>query len=290
MVEAAQLYAAFRSVCSVDDDGELLLPLEKLEDGGRGWFALANSAKAVAEPATDTLDPYQIDLIPIDPRIAPDGIEIQESEDERPTKVTIRALTAADLCVREYGTDRFTNAVFAHALGVELDTFEWRMDVSDAQGAMLLCVKSGGREASTMCRDIYYEGGGKQSLHEVPEQAWIKVSQALLTEYDGDVARVSCRTPGIGILKIGPIRIGHTRMHMGTAQRETEWTGRLAALAKASDRAVGQMLALRPEDAFAAWEAFEALVKKKANQQRSSAIGAQLSSMFSAGAGPTSKT
>ena len=290
MIEAAQLYAAFRSVCSVDDDGELLLPLERLADGGRGWFALANSVKAIAEPATDAAEPYPIDLIPISPRIAPDGEPIQESEDERPTNVTIRALTAADLCVREYGTERFTHAVFARALGVELDTFEWRMDISDVQGAILLCSKAGGREASTMCRDLYYEGGGKQSLDDAPDLAWIRVSQALLTEYDGDVARVRCRTPGMGTLTIGPIRAGHTRMHMGTAARENEWTGRLAALAKASDRSLGQMMVLRPEDAFAAWEAFETLVKKKQSQQQNSPIGARLSSMFSAGAGPTSKT
>ncbi len=289
MVEAAQLYAAFRSVCSVDDDGELLPPLERLEDGGRGWFALANSVKAIAEPPSDSVDPYPIDLIPISPRMAPDGEPIQESEDERPTKVTIRALTAADLCVREYGTDRFTHAVFARALGVELDTFEWRMDISDVQGALMLCSKAGGREASTLCRDLYYEGGGKQALDDAPDLAWIKVSQALLTEYDGDVARVRCRTPGMGVLTIGPIRAGHTRMHMGTAARENEWTGRLAALAKASERALGQMLVLRPEDAFAAWEAFETLVKKKQSQQQNSPIGAKLSSMFSTGAGLTSK-
>jgi len=290
MVEASTLYAAFRSVCPVDDNGELLLPLERLADGGRGWFAIANSVKAVAEPATDMSDPYQIDLIPIPPRVAPDGGEIVESEDERPTKVTIRALTAEDLCVREYGTDRFTHAVFARALGVELDTVEWRMDISDVQGAILLCSKAGGREASTMCRDLYYAGGGKQPLDDAPDLAWIRVSQALLTEYDGDVARVRCRTPGIGTLTIGPIRAGHTRVHTGTAARENEWTGRLAALARASDRALGQMMVLRPEDAFAAWEAFETLVKKKASLQATSPIGARLSSTFTAGAGPTSKT
>lgn len=290
MIEAAKLYAAFRSVCSEDDNGDPLRPLEQLADGGRGWFALANSVKTIAEPAADTIDPYQVDLLPIQPRVAPDGLEIQESEDERPTKVTIRALTAGDLCVREYGTDRFTHAVYARALGVELNTFEWRMDISDSKGAMMLCTKAGGRDASTMCRDLYYEGGGKQQLDDAPDLAWILVSQALLTEYNGDVARVRCRTPGIGTLTIGPIRAGHTRVHTGTAARENEWTGRLAALAKASERALAQMMALRPEDAFAAWEAFETLVKKKASLQGTSPIGARLSSMFTAGAGPTSKT
>ena len=112
----------------------------------------------------------------------------------------------------------------------------------------------------------------------------------LLTEIDGNVARVRCRTPGVGTLKIGPLRAGHLRLHAGTAARENEWKGRLVALAKAADRPLGLMLALRPEDAIHAWDAFEAL-KKKAGQQQNTAIAARLSSRSkAAGVKQTSTT
>lgn len=281
MADAAKLYAAFRSVCSVDEEGDLLLPLEQLKDGGRGWFAIANAVAAVAAPATDTIEPYEVDLVPIAPRIAPDGGEIQESEDERPTKIKIRGFTASDLCVGHLD-DRLKHAVFARAMGIDLDTVEWRMDPSDVDGGIALCVQANGRDAANLCRDIYFDGGGTQLLAGTPELAWIEVAQALLTEIDGTVAKVRCRTPGVGVLTIGPIRAGHMRLHTGTAAREkSEWMGRLVALAKASDRPLGMMLALRPEDAIHAWEAFEAL-KKKAGQQQNTAIGARLSGMSSA--------
>jgi hypothetical protein len=291
VAEAAQLYAAFRSVCPVDEEGDLLLPLEQLEDSGRGWFAIANALKTVAAPATDTTEPYEVDLVPIAPRIAPDGIAITESEDERPTKLKIRGFTAADLCVAEYGSDRFTHAVFARAMGIELDTVEWRMDPSDVEGGIALCGDAMGDDASDICRRIYFEGGGTQLIARAPAQAWSEVAEALLFEVDGAVARIHCRTPGVGIMTIGPIRAGHMRLHTGTAAREkSEWKGRLVALAKASDRALGQMLALRPEDAVHAWGAFEAL-KKKAGQQQNTAIGARLSAMSSAAhTGPKTST
>lgn len=289
MASAEQLYAAFRSVCPVDENGDMLPPLEQIEDGGRGWFAIANAVDAIAAPATDTTEPYEVDLVPIAPRIAPDGLEIQESEDERPTKIKIRSFTAADLCVDDYGGDRFLHAVFARAINVDIDTVEWRMDPSDVDGGMALCVAAGGLGASDLCRDIYFEGGGKQALAGAPELAWIKVAGVLLTEIDGPVARVRCRTPGVGTLAIGPIRAGHIRMYTGTAARETEWLGRLTALAKASGRSLGMMLALRTEDAINAWTAFET-VKKKAVQQQSTAIGARLSSLSTDGGSKTSKT
>jgi hypothetical protein len=289
MADAAQLYAAFRSVCSVDEDGDLLLPLEQLEDGGRGWFAIANSVSAVATPATDTLEPYEVDLVPIAPRMAPDGGAIQESEDERPTKITIRGFTASDLCVAHLD-DRINHAIFARAMGIDLDTVEWRMDPGDVVGGIALCLQAAGRNAADLCRDIYFEGGGKQLLAGVPELAWIEVAQALLTEIDGTVARVRCRTPGVGVLTIGPIRAGHMRLHTGTAAREkSEWMGRLVALAKASERPLGMMLELRVEDAIHAWEAFDEL-KKKAGQQQTTAIGARLSSTSSAAGGQKTST
>jgi hypothetical protein len=291
VADAAQLYAAFRSVCPVDENGDLLLPLEQLDDGGRGWFAIENALSTVAAPVTDTTDPYEVDLVPIAPRLAGDGIEIQESEDERPTKITIRGFTGADLCVPHFGTDQFNHAVFARAMGIDLDTVEWRMDPSDVDGGMALCMQANGRDAANLCREIYFEGGGKQLVAGVREAAWIEVARKLLTEFDGAVARVRCRTPGVGVLTIGPLRAGHLRMHTGTAARErSEWMGRLVALAKASDRALGMMLALRPEDCVHAWEAFETL-KKKAGRQQNTAIAARLSSISTAvGAAKTSTT
>lgn len=279
---AEQLYAAFRSVCPVDENGGLLLPLEQLEDGGRGWFAIENAVKEVAAPATDITEPYEVDLVPIPPRMAPDGVtEIKESEDERPAKIKIRGFTAADLCVAEYGTDKFVNALFARAMGIELDTVEWRMDPGDVAGGIALCGEAAGLEGSDLCRRIYVEGGGKQLIAAAPELAWILVARTLLTEIDGAVARVRCRTPGVGVVTIGPLRAGHIRMHAGTAARETEWNGRLVALAKASGCPLGLMLALRPEDAVHSWEAFEAL-KKKAGPQQNTAIGARLYATSSA--------
>jgi hypothetical protein len=289
VADAAQLYAAFRSVCPVDEDGKLLLPLEQLDDGGRGWFAIANALDAIAAPAADTTEPYEVDLVPIAPRVAPDGLEIQESEDERPTKITIRGFTAADICVR-YLDDRLKHAVFARATGIDVDTVEWRMDPADVEGGIALCLHANGRDAGDLCREIYFEGGGQQLLSGVPELAWTEVAQALLTEFDGPVARVRCRTPGVGVLNIGPIRAGHIRLHTGTAARDgSEWMGRLTALAKASTRSLGMMLALRTEDAVHAWDAFEAL-KKKAGQKQNTAIAARLSATYSAGDSTTSTT
>lgn len=281
MATAEQLYAAFRSVCSVDENGDLLLPLEQLEDGGRGWFAIANAVKAIAGPATDTTDPYEVELVPIAPRKAPDGLEIQESEDERPTKIRIRGFTAADLCVSQHGSDQFLHAVFAKVTGVDLDTIEWRMDPSDVDGGLALVAEATGEDAANICRTVYFEGGGTQQLAGVPVQAWSEVARVLLTEFDSNVARVRCRTPGVGVLTIGPLRAGHLRLHTSNAARENEWKGRLVALAKAADRPLGLMLALRPEDAIHAWEAFEAL-KKKAGQHQSTAIAARLSSRTTA--------
>lgn len=289
MADAAQLYAAFRSICPVDEEGDLLLPLEQLEDGGRGWFAIANAVDTVAAPAADTTEPYEVDLVPIDPRMAPDGLEIQESEDERPTKITIRGFTASDLCVAHLD-DRIKHAVFARAMGLDFDTVEWRMDPADVEGGIALCVRAGGQDAANICKDLYFEGGGKQLIAGVPELAWIEVAQTLLTEIDGTTARVRCRTPGVGVLTIGPIRAGHMRLHTGTAAREkSEWMGRLVALAKASDRALGMMLTLRTEDAIHAWDAFEAL-KKKAAQQQNTAIGARLSTTSTVAGGPKTST
>lgn len=279
MADAEQLYAAFRSVCPVDENGDLLLPLSQLEDGGRGWFAIANALSTIAAPATDITEPYEVDLVPIAPRMAEDGLEIQESEDERPTKITIRGFTAADLCVAHLD-DRLMHLVLARTIGVDFDTIEWRMEPSDVQGAIELCSAANGDDASVLCRSIYFEGGGTQLIAGVSALAWAEVSQTLLTEFDGSIARVRCRTPGVGTLTIGPIRAGHTRLHTGTAARETEWKGRLVALAKASDRSLGQMLALRPEDAVHAWEAFEQL-KKKAGRRPTTAIAARLSSTSS---------
>ncbi|HUU44076.1 MAG TPA: hypothetical protein VMX57_09865 [Planctomycetota bacterium] len=278
MADAAQLYAAFRSACSVDEDGVLLPPLEGLEDEGRGWFAIENAVGAIASPAADTTDPYEIALEPIEPRMAPDGLEIQESEDERPSKITIRGFTASDLCVRHLD-DRIKHAVFARAMGLDLETVEWRMDPTDVEGGVALCVKANGRDAADLCKEVYFEGGGTQLIAGVSELAWIEVAQRLLTEIDGTTARVRCRTPGVGVLTIGPIKAGHMRLHAGTAARErSEWMGRLVALAKASDRALGMMLELRTEDAINAWDAFVAL-KKKAGQRQNTAIGVRLSSM-----------
>ena len=290
MADAEQLYAAFRSICPVDETGALLpASLAGIKDGGRGWFAIANAVDEIAKPATDTTEPYEVDLVEIPPRIAADGLPVQESEDERPSKITIRGFTAADMCVREAGDDRFLHAVFAKAVGVDLDTVEYRMAISDVQGGIELCAAANGEDAAALCRETYFSGGGEQKIGDVPELAWNAVARALMVEIAGEIARVRCRTPGVGTLTMGPLRSGHLRLHTGTAARETEWKGRLVAIAKASDRSVGQMLALRPEDSVAAWDAFEAL-KKKAEARPNTAIGARLSSLSSAGPKTTSTT
>jgi hypothetical protein len=293
MADAEQLYAAFRSVCPVDETGGLLpATLAEVKDGGRGWFAIANAVDEIARPALDVTAPYDVDLVEIPPRIAADGLPIQESEDERPTKIRIRAFTAADMCVREWGTERGAHAVFAKAVGVDLHTVEHRMAISDVQGGVALCNLAGGDDAAELCRQKYFAGGGEQAIdldHETMTAAWSAVARALLVEIDGEIARVRCRTPGIGTLTIGPLRAVHLSTHTGTAVRETEMMGRLAAIAKASDRALGQMLALRPEDALAAWYAFDTL-KKKAEARSNTAIAAKLSSLYTAGPKTTSST
>lgn len=281
--DAEALYAAFRSAVSVDDDGSLLPPqLDGIADGGRGWFAIANAIEQVAAPAADVIEPYDYDLLEIPPRIASDGQPVQESEDERPTKITIRQLTAADLCAPHYGTDRFQGSIFARAMGIDLDTVEWRMDPSDYEAGFRLCLEAAGLDAAELCKRAYFDGGGKQLLHDAPDVAWTAVAGELLTTIDGDVVRVRCRTPGIGTLTMGPLRYGHLRTYRGAAARDTEWHGRIVAIAKASDRSVGAINALRIDDAIVAWDAFETL-KKKVEARATSRVVAVLSSRSSAG-------
>lgn len=287
---AEQLYAAFMSICPVDENGMVLPPIEKLSDGGRGWFAISNAAEKISAPAPAPADPYDVDLVPIPERIDPDdGLVIQETPEERPSKIKIRAFTAADLCVREMD-DRMMHAVLARATGIDLHTIEWRMDPSDVTGAIALCIEAHGDDASVLARAAYFDGGGTQALEGCPIEAWFEVARLLRTEITCDVARVRCRTPGIGTLTLGPLRAGHMRLYTGTAARETEWTGRLAAIAKAADRPLGSIMTLRIEDAVAVWEAFETL-KKKAEGRANTPIGSRLSATFSrASAKPTSTT
>lgn len=291
-IDGQQLYDAFRSSCAVDDDGDPLLPMEQLPDRGRGWYSLARSIDQIAAEPTDVDAPYDVDLIEIPKRFLQDGTEIIEGPAERPSKITVRAFRADDLCVSSWGSDEYMHAVFARAVGLDLSTVEWRMDPADVEAGTRLCGAAGGADADDLCSSLYSGGGGEQLLKSsepVMLHAWIEVARAALTTYDGDTARVRCRTPGVGEIVIGPLKAGHLRLHTGTAQRTNEWNGRLVALAKAGDRSRAEIGSLRTEDVFNLWAAFEKL-KKKVEQRTITLVAGQLSRRSSQAGDQTTST
>jgi hypothetical protein len=284
--DAQRVYDAFRSIVSVDANGVPLPALEDLADGGAGWFAVVNARDEIASPPTDTREPYDLELREIEKRFDDEGDEIVEAADERPSKITIRANVADDLCVPSYGRAEFANDVFARTVGLPLDTVEWRLWPEDSESGKHLCAAASGMDGAEACVHAYINGGGTQAIGELEMYGgWQAAARELLTTYHDGFALVRCRTEGVGTLKVGPLRSGHLRIYQGVALSKTEWDGRLDALAKATGRDCRR---LRVDDVQHLWGAFDTL-KKKVEAKTNTIVGARLSSPSSTD-GPKTST
>ena len=92
--------------------------LADMPDRGAAWFAVANSLDDLMAPPAPA-PPEQVDLnSPIEKRYTDDGTEILEV---LPTALTVRPMTAADLCVPGFGTERFTVQIRARVHDVDAD-------------------------------------------------------------------------------------------------------------------------------------------------------------------------
>lgn len=292
--DAKRIYNAFRAAAPtnraglpIDADGVVLPDLEKLQDGGAGWFAVVNNVEQLAAPPTDARETYEMPITEIEPRRDDDGEIIIESSEERPASLTIRPRVADDLCVPGYGSGVFENGALARMLGLPIETLEWRLDPADTEAARVLMIQADGTEAAEVCAKIYEDGGGTQALTIFAfYDAWRHAARATLTTYHDDHALVRCRTHGAGTLKVGPLRSGHLRIYQETALRATEWDGRLDALAMATGRDTRLM---RVEDVMNLWAAFDVL-KKKVEDRRNSIVESMLSATSSTDDTKTSTT
>jgi hypothetical protein len=304
---AEQLYEAFREACPVDDDGAPLPDFGKLPGGARGWFAIVNEIERIAAPPSDTSAPTVVP-VEIPERVASTGVVIVESPRERPSTLTLRAHRADDMRVRQDpASEEFEYAVFARLVGVELRTIMERMDIADVEAYRMFCHEAAGTDCAQACCDVYHaadpDGPRLTSNHGAMLDGWRNVALVLMIDIDGNVAAVRCRTPGVGTIKIGPLRIGHlTAMRQATADAG-EWAGRLVGVSRASGISEATLRDLRLEDAVAVWVAF-ATLKKKADERTAEKIverqslpsstgstsAARLSSQSSAASPPTSST
>ena len=233
--------------------------------------------------------PGQIELAsPIEKRYTSDGTEILEA---LPTALSVRPMTAADLCVPGLGTERFTAQIRARVHGVDVDVLEWRIDPAEADAAYWALIDATGVDLWNLIRERYLDAGG-----EVPGAdgdalvlAWQRAALAAVTDDHESYILVRCRTPSLGTLKVGPLRLGHLRIHREIAAERTEWDGRLAALSKIVGKTIDELRAARIEDANTLWSAVMVLQKK--TEDRANLLFARRLSTRSTGGGPeTSKT
>lgn len=264
---------------------------DALPDKGKAWFAAANAIDRVLEPPI-TAEPWDYQLtVPLEQRKMPDGTVIIE---QLPTSLHIRPRVAADLCAgdRHDGAEAQQNAIYAKIHGVDLDMLEWRLDAADVQAASLAVDAAGGEEAAGILARAFDAAGGvvlDVDGNEVPDPglAWWTATQEALTTDQGEYCLLQCRTPGIGTVKIGPIRSGHLRIYDDAAAQHGPWRGRLDALAVITGKTAAEIDNLRPEDALRAWGVVERL-KKKLEVRALSNFAAARSTQSTAGAEKTS--
>jgi hypothetical protein len=295
---AARIYLAFQRAAA--EDGITVADWSDLgREGSRPWFAVAAAADEIVSAPKDVEEPYDYEL---QTKVEPiklseaftegDGTAISDVDDGVlveviPDKLRIRPMVAGDLYLREFdeGTAAFNLALRAHVHGIERDMLEFRLDPADAEAAYMFLVKATGTDAWQVMRDIYLGAGGL--IEDVGVHGWRAATHALLAEETDAYYLLRCRTPGIGTIKIGPIRVGHMRIYDDVSSEKTEWEGRLAALASATGRRLSDLERMRIEDVVHAWSCFQ-ILKKKADLRARSIVGARLSSLSTGGDGPTS--
>lgn len=295
---AARVYLAFQQGAA--EDGLELPDWSGLgREGSRPWFAVAAAIGYIAAVPGDTKEPYDYDLeMKVEPiQISDaftegDGSKISDANDEVmieviPETLRIRPMVAGDLYHREYdkGSAAFDMAIRAHIHGIELDMLEERLDPADADAANILLRDVTGADAWYVMRKIYLDAGGL--VVDAGIHGWRAAAHELLADENDRYYLLRCRTPGLGTLKIGPYRVGHMRTYDDVSVRKTEWEGRLAALAKATGRELGELEGIRIEDADRAWSCLQ-ILKKKVDRRTRSIVAARRSSTSTAGDGQTS--
>jgi len=290
---AERMCFAYHRECARLDDSVEQPVFHKLPDKGAAWFAVANAQERIlADPKTE--DPFDYELVhPIEVWRDKSGDIVAE---QIPTSVRIRPIVTGDLRVppREAAED-YNAAVLAQVLGIEFGMFQWRMNAADAQAIGMLVRNATGLDACEILEATFLQAGGVPALDD-DGLAWVAVAREMLVTEQEGFALVRCRTPGVGTLRVGPLRNGHLTLHSKVAATRGEWAGRIAALTKAcagaadgaNETPVSTIEHLRAEDSGMLWDAFEEQ-KKKLRVEGTSHFG-RARSTRSTGGIPSSST
>ncbi len=306
-VIAARVYSAYRSAIQNSDEAtgplaDAIATLPKwtdLPDKGRPWFAVCNAIEEfVATPKTR--EPFDYELsVPVPPRriadefVDADGKAPATNEvlpETLPETLRIRPIVAGDLCVPEHGmgTAAFNHAMRAKIHGIDTKMLEWRIDAADAAAAFYLLNDATTNDAWSLMRSRFIEEGGEPLLPMGAELiGWQAAALELFRDEQEGYFLLRCRSEGLGTVKVGPLRVGHTRVYEDVAEEETEWDGRLEATAIATKTDVEVLRSGRVEDAVRLWSCVQEL-KKKANERALLLYAAQRSSPSTGGDGKTS--
>ena len=289
---ASRVYAAYAASLRADEIADLPQWLS-LPDKGAAWIAVTNARATIAAPPADVAEPYDYELsAEIPTRRVCDVFKSDDTsvyQEAIPTSLRIRPLVASDLCLPEFGagTMEYNLAIRARVHEVDVPMLEWRVDPADATVANQLIHDATGNDAAVVMMEMFIDAGG--SLVPGDVGAWAAAARALLADEQGETYLVTCRSEGLGTVKVGPLRAGHERIYQDAAERGTEWAGRLAALAKATGKPLDEIKCARIEDADRLWACYQ-LLKKKVAERAALLIAARLSSRSTDGAPPTSKS
>ncbi len=295
MSKAAEVYDAYADALRRAELKDLP-PFDEAPDQARPWFAIANNLDAILAPP-EVAEPSDYELrVPIERQPlseftgVTDGLPGPADEyrmEVLPTSLKIRPLIADDLCRREFvqGPEAHDLAVRAHVHEVGLEYLEWRIDPGDADAAYYLANSATGVAAWQAVVDVYEGAGGERIEGDL--DAWQTATLALVSDEDGQATLVRCRTPGLGTVRVGPLRLGHIKLYEREAIEKDEWHGRLVALAKATGLPEGQLRKARIEDVLRLWMTLM-IQKKKADARALIFFGAAVSSPSTTGDGATS--
>jgi hypothetical protein len=287
---AERLCFAYHRECARINEQRGLEPVKQpvffeLPDKGAAWFEVANAKDRVLEQPK-SIEPFDYELVhPIEKWIDKAGDVVPE---QIPTKLRIRPVVTGDLRVAPVlAAEDYNAAVVAQLLGIDFGMFMWRMHAADVQAASALIRHSAGLDAAEILEAVFLKAGGVPALDE-DSTAWAAAAREMLVIEQEDFALVTCRTPGVSTLQVGPLRQGHLSLYDRTAAARGDWAGRIVALAKATNQPDSTIEHLRPEDSVLLWDAFSEQ-KKKLSVEGQLNFGQALS-MRSTGGLPTTST
>jgi len=307
-VKAARVYSAYRSAIQNSEEAasglfvDTIAKLPKwadLPDKAAPWFAVCNAEADFLAPP-ETAEPFDYKLsVAVEPRriadefVDADGRAPATNElvpETLPTSLRIRPIVAGDMCVPEFdaGTAAFNHAMRAKIHGVEFKMLERRLAPADVDAAFYLLNDVTTDDAWSLMRQRFIDEGGTPMLPmQVEVIGWQAAALELFSSQHDDYFLVKCRSPGLGTLKLGPIRVIHTRIYEDVGDELTEWDGRIAALAEATKVPEDKLKQARIEDVVRLWAQFQEL-KKKQNERALSLFAAQRSMLSTAGGRATS--